>query len=259
MEERITNVQGGSRAWDTMGYTADRELLVKRHTLFVYSIAREYYHPNLGIPFEDLIQEGFAGLLEAACRFRPERGCKFITYAAWWIRKPILRLIAEQSQNIRIPAYRWSRIVEARRRREAERHGSAQPPPGASLDEEGGASRETIDNLLVLSRGEVSLEETFETETTLKEHIADQSIPNPEGLALEGEIQGLLREGLDMLDNRQRMILARHHGLDGDEPQTLQEIGDDLGLTRERVRQIEQETIRKLKCWIRRRQRGFPV
>lgn len=234
-----------------MGFTKDAEALVQRHTSFVHSIAREYYHPSLGLGFEDLLQEGFSGLLEAASRFRPERGCKFVTYAAWWVRKPILRLITEQSQNIKIPAYRWSHLIQARHARDERRLGTTRPGGADPAPDVG------LDHLLPISRGEVSLEETFDSEVTLKEFLSDASSPDPMDCALGREVRQLLGEALAILDERESLILCRHYGIDGRDEETLQVIGESLGLTRERVRQIESEALGKLTRWMRRRERGL--
>ena len=239
--------------WDSIGYTPDGDALVSRHANFVQAIAREYYHPNMGLCFEDLLQEGFAGLLEAASRFRPERGCKFVTYAAWWVRKPILKLITEQSQNIKIPAYRWSRLLTARALQE-ERLRMARSGRG-----DAGGGRDVMERIIPISRGEISLEETFDTEVSLKDHLSDARSPDPLHCTLAEETLDLLQEALESLDARERRILERHYGLDGQEPVTLQQIGDSLGLTRERVRQVEQDALRKLTRWMRRRRRGFPA
>lgn len=239
--------------WESIGFTKDPEALVRRHASFVQSIAREYFHPSLGLGFEDLLQEGYSGLLEAAGRFRPERGCKFVTYAAWWVRKPILRLISEQSQNIKIPAYRWSGILEARRTRES-REGRDADAEGAR----GARALRAIEPLLPLSRGEISLEETFDTEVALREYLSDSRSPDPLSCTLGEEVRGLLKGALAVLDDRERQIIARHYGLEDGTEATLQEIGDALGLTRERIRQIEQEALGKMTRWMRRRERGFP-
>jgi RNA polymerase sigma factor (sigma-70 family) len=240
--------------WESIGFTKDPEALVRRHASFVQSIARGYFHPSLGLGFEDLLQEGFSGLLEAASRFRPERGCKFITYAAWWVRKPILRLISEQSQNIKIPAYRWSGILQARRARgEAQSDG-----PGVREGAREEHMRRALEPLIPLSLGEISLEETFDTEVTLREYLKDTRAPDPLAHTLRGESHALLAKALGALAERERAILRRHYGLDGHEPVTLQVIGEELGLTRERIRQIEQDALGKLVRWMRRHQRGFP-
>lgn len=239
--------------WESIGFTKDPEALVRRHAAFVQSIAREYFHPSLGVGFEDLLQEGYSGLLEAAGRFRPERGCKFVTYAAWWVRKPILRLISEQSQNIKIPAYRWSGILEARRNRDS-RGDQAGSPEGAR----DARALRALEPLLPLSRGEVSLEETFDTEVALREYLSDSRSPDPLACALGDEVTDLLCEAMTVLDGRERQIVARHYGLEDGEEATLQQIGDELGLTRERIRQIEAEALGKMSRWMRRRERGFP-
>jgi len=239
--------------WESIGFTRDPDALVRRHASFVQSIAREYFHPSLGLGFEDLLQEGYSGLLEAAGRFRPERGCKFVTYASWWVRKPILRLISEQSQNIKIPAYRWSGILRARRTRE-----SLESRDGSPEGVREARSLRALEPLLPLSRGEISLEETYDTEVALREYLSDSRSPDPLSCALGEEIRGLLRGAMAVLDDRERLIVSRHYGLEDGEETTLQEIGDEFGLTRERIRQIEQEALGKMTRWMRRRQRGFP-
>ena len=226
------------------GFTLDRDDLVRRHAPFVHAIAREYYHPSAGMSYEDLIQEGFTGLLEAAVRFRPERGCKFVTYASWWIRKPILRLITEQSQNIKIPAYRWPRILSARRGDEK---------VGAVMLKAHGDNADTArlgcfadGDCATISRGEVSLDETVESETAWKDRLRDEKTLDPSTQALHSETMQLLGRALATLTVRERAIISMRFGLDGSEPLTLQDIGARLGLSRERVRQLECRALEKL-------------
>ncbi len=232
-----------AKYWSGNGFTLDRDDLVKRHAPFVHAIAREYYHPSTGISFDDLIQEGFTGLLEAAERFKPERGFKFVTYASWWIRKPILKLITEQSQNIKIPAYRWPTIFSARQgfqeqneseQRRPEKMGSGEPCHLKALD------------CAQISRGEVSLDEAFGSETPWKDVLRDDKSLDPAAQALRSESLDLLNCALGCLNEREKTVIALRFGLYGSEPMTLQQIGRRLRLSRERVRQIESKALEKL-------------
>ncbi len=235
---------GSAKYWAGNGFTSDHDDLVRRHAPFVHAIAREYYHPSAGISYEDLLQEGFMGLLEAAVRFRPERGYKFVTYASWWIRKPILRLITEQSQNIKIPAYRWPRILSDRRG-DGE---SCSTLPAAHNGKDDRAKLRSLPagDCASISRGEVSLDETVESETAWKDRLRDEKTLDPATQAQHSETMQLLGRALATLTTRERAIISLRFGLDGSEPLTLQDIGARLGLSRERVRQLECRALERL-------------
>lgn len=185
---------------------------------FVVQLARAYR--NSGVPMEDLVSEGNLGLLEAARRYDPGRETKFITYASWWIRKAILQAVHGQSRLIAIPAYQ-------RRKDPAVRF----HPRETSLDAPAGKR----------STG------------TLLEVLADDRSLHPERLALDREWRRILEEGLRRLSSQELAVLVRRFGLDGRPCLTLKEAGNEMGLSRERVRQIEQAATRRLRRLILRR------
>ncbi len=232
-----------AKYWSGNGFTSDRDDLVRRHAPFVHAIAREYYHPNSGISFDDLIQEGFTGLLEAAARFRPERGFKFVTYASWWIRKPILKLITEQSQNIKIPAYRWPTIFSARQNVQESGEGGQRC---SGKDGCQGPRRLRAVDCIPISRGEISLDEAFDSETPWKDILRDDKSLDPATQAFRSESLDLLNCALGCLSDREKMVIALRFGLHGSEPMTLQKIGHTLKVSRERVRQLESKALEKL-------------
>ncbi|MGD8375262.1 MAG: RNA polymerase sigma factor RpoD/SigA [Acidobacteriota bacterium] len=211
--------------------------LVEANLNFVIQLAKEYRNP--AVPFEDLLNEGNIGLVEAARRFDPDRGTKFITYAAWWIRKAILQAIAEQSTLVRVPLYTQRRLRQLQRDEEAREHGGA---PGRTQPALGSG------DLLRAQVHQVSLEDPVgkDREGRLEDLLPDLRARSPETDVERQDEIASLRSAVRGLSATERQVISDRFGLRGDS-RTLQEIGQTLGLSRERVRQIERTAKLKLR------------
>lgn len=231
--------------------------LVLSNVGFVVKIANEYR--NLGIPFEDLVNEGNLGVLEAARHFDPSRGTRFLTYAVWWIRKAMLRALARHVSLVQVPAYQLRRLrsvadVESRLSKELGR--------GADREE---VSRElqvptsSLDAVLRLRSRDLSLDEPVgrDRNTPLSAGLADDRSVNPEEALIRNENEDLVRWALGRLTEEERLIITARYDLEGDGAFTLQELGARLGVTRERVRQIEVRAKRRLRKAIARQRRPY--
>ncbi len=223
------------------GDRAARERLIVSHLRLVISMAKEY--GDTGLDLLDLIQEGNIGLIEAVDRYDPSRGVRLSTYARWWIRQAIGKAIEKHSQMIRIPAYLFRAIVRFQRLK-------------ASFGAEGIEETEdilvapglTAERLLRI-RDTLSLDMPVdeEEELTLEELVADEEMPTPERAALIELFREELLEMVEKLPARDAQVLRWRYGLEGPRPLTLAEIGEKLGLSRERVRQIELRALKRLK------------
>lgn len=222
-----------------------RERLILSHLRLVVSIAREY--GDTGMDLLDMIQEGNLGLIEAVDRFDPELGYRLSTYARWWIRQAIGAAIERYSQMIRLPVHLFRAIVRFQRLKAS--FGAEGIEEGAELVLAPGLTLERVRHVERTLKEFVSLDLPIGEGDgdTLEEIIADESIPLPEKEALRELFREDLLELVDRLPPREALVLRRRYGLEGVRPQTLAEIGKDLGITRERVRQIEKRALKRLK------------
>ncbi len=222
-----------------------RERLIISHLRLVVSVAKEY--GDTGLDTLDLIQEGNIGLIEAVDRYDPRRGVRLSTYARWWIRQAIGHAIERQSQMIRIPAYLFRAILRFQRLKASfgaegiEESEDLLVAPGLTPDRLLRV-HETVGNVISL---DVPLDE--EESTTLEELVADEEMPTPERAALLELFRDELLEMVEKLPARDAQVLRWRYGLEGPRPLTLAEIGEKLGLTRERVRQLEVRALKRLK------------
>jgi RNA polymerase sigma factor (sigma-70 family) len=232
------------KAHDRM--TLEKNRFIEHNLKLVVAIAKDYR--NLGLSFPDLIQEGNLGLIRAVEKFDHRRGFKFSTYAVWWIRQALVRAIQNHSRTIRLPSHVHDRLQRSQRVR-AELTGKlGREPTPAELAPELGTDTGVLEALDLLSREAISLESSVAgTEKRLEDFVADPFSSAPDN-GLDGE---RMRSGvghlIGVLTAREQLILRLRYGLGGEEEHTLEQIGQSLGLSRERVRQLEARALKKLR------------
>jgi RNA polymerase primary sigma factor len=222
--------------------------LVKANLRFVVSIAKQY--SNQGLPLEDLINDGNLGLIKAAHRFDEKRGYKFISYAVWWIRQAMLQSLAEHSRIVRLPLNRAGtlyRIGKASRQLDQE---LGRTPSAREIAKKLKLSEEEVEDTMHIANTHVSLDDPYSTDqddTSLVDYLQDESSPRPDEETYGRALSDDMEKALATLSERERQILSMYFGLNQEEPLTLEEIGKELGLTRERIRQIKEKAIIRLR------------
>ena len=231
-----------------------RDHLIKANTRLVVSIAKKYM--GQGVPFSDLIQEGNLGLMKAVEKFDYRRGYKFSTYATWWIRQAITRALADQGRTIRVPVHMSDRIRKLHQiSRQLEQVWGRKPTP-EELADYMDLNPSKVRWMLRVSRHPVSLERPVgeEEDSELGNFIEDEDAPTPPDTAFHHLLQEKLEDELSTLTPREARILRLRFGLQNGRSYTLEEVGKKFGLTRERIRQIEGQALRKLRHPRRSRQ-----
>ena len=224
-----------------------RDLLVRSNLRFVVTVARRYQ--SYGLSMMDLINEGNLGLIKAAERFNPDRGFHFISYAVWWIKQSILFAIQQKSHLIRLPL---NRTADLRRIEEAERWMDNQDDVESNLENLAqyvDMKPEDLNHLLRMSRDHLSLDAPFADaeDFTLGENIEDVGDPGPEYTIETDQLKREIEASLDELTPRERKVLTLRFGLGESPVYSLQKIGKMVGLSKERIRQIEKKAIRKIR------------
>ena len=219
--------------------------LIESNLKFVVSYVKKYR--GMGLSFLDLINEGNVGLIEAAKRFDPTRNVRFISYAVWWIRQAIIHALSQYSRIYNIPQ-KMSDQISAMKKKTAElKTELGREPTRAEVAKRMGITEEDVDDLAVLEEKNVSLSDRLSDDgLEVEDRISDDLSPPVEYQIIKSSVQQQIRAMIGELDEKEAVVLKLRFGLDDDRPRTLQEIGDHLGLTRERIRQIEQKAMRKL-------------
>ena len=219
--------------------------LVEANLRFVVSYVKKYR--GMGLGMLDLINEGNLGLLEAAKRFNPSRNVRFISYAVWWIRQAVIHALTQSARICNLPQ-KLSDQISLMKKKIAELKGEkGREPSRQEIAASMGISEEDVEDLLILSEKDVHLSDRLaDSDLEVEGKIEDRGTPPVEYQIVKTSIEHQIREILGELDEKEATVLKLRFGLDDDRPETLQEIGDRLNLTRERIRQIEQKAMRKL-------------
>ncbi len=223
------------------------EKLVNSNLRFVVSIAKKYQ--NQGVALADLINEGNLGLIRAAEKFDETRGVKFISYAVWWIRQAILQALAEQSRIVRVPLNRAGEIHRIGKRSSALVQELGREPTVGELAEGLEVNPDELYKTMSIAMAHLSLDAPLVPgeDNKLLDYLPDEYRPGPEQEAFEKALRANVEEALSTLKPREAMILRLYYGLDGEDAMTLEQIGEQLGVTRERVRQIKERALARLR------------
>jgi len=221
--------------------------LVESNLSFVVKIASEYR--NLGLSFEDLLNEGNIGLIEAAQRYDHTKGNKFITYAIWWVRKSILKALSEQSNLVRVPTYQMKKVKKVRETEASLSRELGRRPGRDEISSKLDSTISKIDEIMMIKLREVSLDDKVgrEKSVPISDYLVDDSSENPEENFLRNESEQLVRSAMVLLTEQEKTVIANRFGMAGGRSFTLKEIGETMGLSRERIRQIEAQAKKKLR------------
>jgi RNA polymerase primary sigma factor len=224
-----------------------RALMIKANLRLVVKIAHDY--ANLGLPLLDLVSEGNIGLMKAVERFDPAKGGKLSTYAAWWIKQSIKRALANQSKTIRLPVHMVDKISTMRRVSLRMSEELGREPTDDELAEEIGISSRTVSELKAASIRPSSLDAPINDDISVEfgDIVEDENAQTPFELLSDKNLRDQVKDLLEVLDPRERGIILQRFALEGGRPKTLEEVGKKLGVTRERIRQVQNIALAKMR------------
>ena len=224
-----------------------RERMINSNLRLVVTIAHDY--ANLGLPLLDLISEGNIGLTKAIERFDPTKGAKLSTYAMWWIKQSIKRALANQSKMIRLPVHLGDKIAKVRRVSLQMSDELGREPTDEELGEEIGIASEKVARLKSVGIRPASLDAAIgdDDSTEFSEMIGDEDAQTPFELLRDKNLRGEVNGLIEVLDSREKKIISQRFGLDGGKPKTLEDVGKNFGITRERIRQLQNIALAKLR------------
>lgn len=236
-----------------------REQMIKANLRLVVKIAQDY--SKYGLPLQDLISEGNIGLMKAVERFDPKKGGKLSTYAAWWIKQGIKRALANQSKTIRLPVHMVDKISKLRRITDALSEAYGREPTDEELCEETGIPMKKISLLKRAAMRPTSLDAPVgdDDRSNYAEIIGDEHAVDPFEALSEKNMHRQLDDLMEVLDERESKIIDARYGISGKTPMTLEEVGREFGITRERIRQLQNIALDKMRKSLRKREKPIPA